>query len=217
MLAHCGTKDSQEGGSKKDQAAAKGKAAAQDGSTAEDGSPDVKAPPPPVFKSPELKAIQKISAVYTVQADVHYDWFKMSEDIPVKVLINHNGDDNNKQVIIRTERIGEPSADEKKSKGDQGFFCSLYTNFTIKQVPTSRKPIRSENIQSAGQLADVNKMILRIHYAKTLSPSLILGCTGRVICGDLTEPVKDVVKTSESLPSFDELYRSCFEDAKKST
>lgn len=102
-------------------------------------------------------------------------------------------------------RTGEPSADEKKVKNNQGFFCSLYQDFTI----GIHSKVKSEDIKNAGQLADANTMTLHIYKAgKPLG--LILSCLDKNVCKITSKMVTQLQKTEEAAPPFNELYNSCF-------
>ena len=216
MLAHCGTKDSKKDSSKKDQAAAKGEAAAQDGSAAEDGPGGTPAAQPSAAQNApstdaassaaEFKAVRWTLGVYTAQADIHYDLLQRSVDVPVKVSINHNGNENNKKFIIRIERIGEPSEEEKIVEGDQGFLCSLYNDFTLQTI---YKQIHSEDTQTAGKLGDANKILVRVASTGGQPFHVGLACTDRRICQFDYSFITDVEKT-QNPPTFQSLYSSCF-------
>ena len=218
MLVHCGDKEKDSKEKTKEAAVAEegsaepGEGAAGEGSeadSAEGAKTPAKAPAPSSFNSPELERVQSFSAVYKAQASVYYNnWLGWQGSVPIKILINHSGNDNNKQFIIRIERTQKPAEDEKKAARDTGFFCSLHTELTLdSSILSGSSSIDFENIQSAGQLGNADGIKFQDKFEKEPPFKLTLTHKDKLWSSN---KAKNIEKTSQALPSFQALYDSCF-------
>ena len=213
MLVQCGNKEEGEGAKEKGQTTTEDSAAPGDETSKKAAEKDLSdgTAPSGSFESYELEEIQKISAVYNAKTNTIYGLLGWTVKTSIKISIHHNGDDENKQLIVKIERAGKPSALEIKAKGDKGFVCSLYTDFTLKLSSWGgSKSIDSDDIQNAGQLGNIGKIKLQQKIRQEQPFELFLD---RKDSFWTTNKAQNIEKTSENLPSFDTLYSSCFKTA----
>ena len=168
-------------------------------------------------ESKELLAANKITGEYTGKADVN--WSMASEGIvfgeeeiaDLKISIAHSGDDNDKQLLFRVEKVAVAAADaEESAEEDSGpeSFCVILKNFSIKEsgqtveflvedeVEGSQKSSKGE-IKDVGTLSEIKlsgeKLSLKVDQEASIMPA---------------EEVTNLVRTGSG-PSFADLSSSC--------
>ena len=172
---------------------------------------------PGAFTSQDLRLLDQVAGVYTGAVDTEYTLLTLWSDLtPVKIFLNHSGDDTNKQAIVRVEKANDSTQ----------HFCTLFRSLDQKETDGSQTDLvttlefTSGNVREhKGQVDDAENVI-----QMTLKTTRYPGNEGgeeRIetvleelaiddsAVADNDQEVEELIKVNEALPSFDELKTGC--------
>ena len=172
---------------------------------------------PGAFTSQDLRLLDQVAGVYTGTVDTEYTLLTLWSGLtPVKIFLNHSGDDTNKQAIVRVEKMSDSTQ----------YFCTLFRSLDQKESVGNQEDLvttlefTNGNVREhKGQLDDarhVLKFVLKTtrypgnegeeERVETVLEELAIDDNSTVYT---EQEVEELVQVNEALPSFDELKTGC--------